>query len=88
MTINLLKTVTFLKGRVLPPPKLAYGHNETATIEPRDGVWNMRNVKFIDARSMSHFGVINITRTDDRAINTFIAALTAAGRDMGNFLIK
>ena len=51
---------------------------------PRDGVWNMRNLKFIDARSMSHFGVINITRTDDRAINTFIAALTAAGRDMGN----
>ena len=48
----------------------------------------MRNVKFIDARSMSHFGVINITRTDDRAINTHIAALTAAGRDMGNFLIK
>jgi hypothetical protein len=27
--------------------------------------------------------VINITRTDDRAINTFIGALTAAGRDMG-----
>ena len=43
----------------------------------------MKNYKFIDAKSMSHFGVINITRTDDRAINTFIGALTAAGRDMG-----
>ena len=74
------------KGRVLPAPTLVYGQNETSIIVPRDGVWNMRNHKFIDAKSMSHFGVINIardTRTDDRAINTFIDALTAAGRKMG-----
>jgi len=71
------------KGRVLPAPKLSYGQNETSSVVPRDGVWNMRNLKFIDARVMSHFGVINITRTDDRAINTFIGALTTAGRDMG-----
>ena len=68
---------------MLPAPKLSYGQNEMSSVVPRDGVWNMRNLKFIDARVMSHFGVINITRTDDRAINTFIGALTAAGRDMG-----
>ena len=70
-------------GRVLPAPTLVYGHNETSFIVPKDGVWNMINHKFIDAKSMSHFGVINITRTDDRAINTFIGALTAAGSKMG-----
>ena len=70
-------------GRVLPAPKLVYGQNETSSLVPRDGVWNMKNYKFIDAKSMSHFGVINITRTDDKAINTFIGALTAAGREMG-----
>ena len=43
----------------------------------------MRNLKFIDAKVMAHFGLINITRTDDRAINTFIGALTAAGKEMG-----
>ena len=73
-------------GRVLPPPKLAYGKNEVTSIVPRDGVWSMSNLKFVDARTMSHFGVINITQTDDRAINTFFNALTAAGREKGKFL--
>ena len=67
----------------MPAPKLVYGQNETSSVVPRDGVWNMRNLKFIDAKVMTHFGLINITRTDDRAINTFIGALTAAGKEMG-----
>ena len=76
-------TALLSEGRVLPAPKLVYGQNETSSVVPRDGVWNMRTLKFIDAKVMTHFGLINITRTDDRAINTFIGALTAAGREMG-----
>jgi len=41
-------------GRVLPAPKLVYGQNETSSLVPRDGVWNMKNYKFIDAKSMYH----------------------------------
>ena len=46
----------------------------------------MRNVKFIEAKSMNHFGLINITRCGDREINTFIQALTRAGQEMGKLL--
>ena len=48
----------------------------------------MRNLKFIDAKKMLHFGVINLTnQLNDQGINTFISALTRAGQEMGNPLI-
>ena len=43
----------------------------------------MRNMKFIEAKSINHFGLINITRCGDREIGTFIQALTRAGQEMG-----
>ncbi len=74
-------------GRVLPAPKLVYGERETCSIVPREGVWNMRNMKFIEAKSMNHFGLINITRCGDREIDYFISALTKAGQDMGEGIL-
>jgi len=71
-------------GRVLPAPKLVYGQGEVSTMVPKDGTWNMRNLKFVDAKQMLHFGVINLTnQVNDQGINTFIASLKRAGQEMG-----
>ncbi len=43
-----------------------------------------RNLRFIDARKMLHFGVINITRARTDEIQKFVAALAVSGRKMGN----
>jgi hypothetical protein len=40
-------------------------------------------MKFIEAKSMNSFGLINITRCGDREIEFFISSLTKAGREMG-----
>ena len=45
---------------------------------PRDGVWNMRNMKFIEAKAMNSFEVINVTRCGDREIGLFMSSLTLA----------
>ena len=50
---------------------------------PRDGVWNMRKMKFIEAKAMNSFGIINVTRCGDREIGLFMSSLTKVGRDMG-----
>ena len=72
----------FDKGRVLPTPKLVYGG--TGTMVPKLGVWNMRNMKFFDARSMDFFGFINITRmVNDNDINLFVRELSKSGQEMG-----
>lgn len=73
-------------GRVLPAPKLAYGAQESSSIVPRDGVWNMRNTKFIEAKTMNHFGFLNITRCPDQDIVTFVGALKRAGQEMGLYI--
>ncbi|XP_046635455.1 protein argonaute-2-like isoform X1 [Daphnia pulicaria] len=72
-----------IQGRVLPTPKLVYGDRESSSIVPRDGVWNMRKMKFIEAKSMNSFGLIDITKCGDGAIDLFISALTKTGREMG-----
>jgi hypothetical protein len=43
-------------------------------------------MKFIDAKSMNSFGLIDITRCGDGAIDLFISALTKAGREMGKYM--
>ena len=71
-------------GRVLPAPEMSY---QNGSILPKEGVWNMtpRNLRFIDARKMLHFGVINITRARTDEIQKFVAALAVSGRKMGNY---
>lgn len=39
--INVDANPMTIKGRILPPPTLTYGRNQT--IQPRDGQWNMRD---------------------------------------------
>jgi len=80
--ISVDSNMTEVVGRVLPTPKLLYAGS---SIIPKDGVWSMQNKRFVDARSMRHFGVINITnrRVNDQQIERFMTDLTAAGRSMG-----
>ena len=80
---NLLFLKYIYSGRVLPAPKLVYGDRESSTMVPKDGVWNMRSMKFIEAKAMNSFGLINLTRCGDREIGFFISSLTKAGREMG-----
>ena len=68
---------------MLPAPKLVYGDRESSTMVPEDGVWNMRSMKFIEAKAMNFFGLINITRCGDREIKCFISSLTKACLEMG-----
>ena len=41
-------------GRVLPTPNIVYGDSESSTMVPKDGVWNMRGMKFIKAKAKSN----------------------------------
>lgn len=61
---------------------------QNGTILPEKGVWNMtpKNLRFIDARKMLHFGVLNITRARTDEIQKFVDALTFNGRKMGKQL--
>ena len=73
-----------VKGRILPAPTLAYGQLESTPLIPKDGVWSMKNVKFVDAKSMIHFGVLNITKCSQKDIELFVEAVCRIGGDMGN----
>eukprot|EP01029_Cantina_marsupialis_P011809 TRINITY_DN262_c0_g1_i1.p1 TRINITY_DN262_c0_g1~~TRINITY_DN262_c0_g1_i1.p1 ORF type:complete len:990 (+),score=330.83 TRINITY_DN262_c0_g1_i1:54-3023(+) len=44
-------------ARILPEPMLAYGAKKT--LKPRDGAWNMRDLKFVDAKELNCWGVVN-----------------------------
>ena len=50
---------------------------------PKDGTWNMANRKFIEAKDMASWGVLNITRVNDREIETFALQLHKAATGMG-----
>ena len=65
---------------MLPAPKLDFGESYMV---PRDGVWNMRNLKFIEAKEMYSFGLINITKCGDHETEFFISSLTKVGCEMG-----
>lgn len=68
----------------MPAPHLAYGKGGSATKVPENGVWNMMNTQFVDAKEMLRFGLINISeRCGERDIGFFVDALTRAGRGMG-----
>jgi len=59
-----------------------FGDNQVIT--PRDGVWNMVGKKFVEARQLLYFGVINITKRVEREnVELFISDLAVSGRKMG-----
>ncbi len=68
---------------MLSSPILVYGDKESSKIDPIHGVWNMRNVKFIEAKEMYSFGLINITKCGDHETEFFISSLTKVGCEMG-----
>ena len=43
-------------------------------------------MKFIEAKAMNSFGLINLTRCGDGEIGFFISSLTKAGREMGKYI--
>ena len=43
-------------------------------------------MKFIEAKAMNSFGLINLTRCGDGEIGFFISSLTKSGREMGKYI--
>ena len=62
---------------------MVYGDRETSRVVPKDGTWNMRNLKFVDAKAIGKFGVLNITWVEEDHIQTFLKALGKATAEMG-----
>ncbi|GLD92496.1 hypothetical protein PINS_up001054 [Pythium insidiosum] len=67
------------RARVLPPPTVMC----KGAVTPRDGVWNMRGMKFESPATVSSFAVINLDfRCQDQAVNAFFSTVISF---MGNF---
>ena len=76
--------MTRVMGRVLPAPSLVYGRGEVDVAVPTDGTWNMVNKKFVDAKPMNNWGIINVSYgVDDDKIHFFAEKLAAAAKGMG-----
>ena len=68
-------------------PVVVYGEGESSTMMvPKDGVWNMREMKFIDPKALNHFGLINTTECTDHECDSFMASLISTAQEMGMVL--
>jgi len=45
-----------VKSRILNPPKVVYGASKI--MQPRDGSWNMKDVKVVEASTVKSWGVL------------------------------
>ncbi|XP_037081791.1 protein argonaute-2-like [Pollicipes pollicipes] len=73
---------TEVTGRVLPAPVLLYSDKRTET--PRDGVWSLQAKRFLDARSLNNWVVLNYDpRTQTEKVLNFVRGLREAGGQVG-----
>ena len=70
-----------MTGRILPPPTLLY--NNKGTVQPRDGVWDLRNSRFLDPRNLERWVILDYARTYKDKLDNFLRALTDSGRQVG-----
>lgn len=70
-----------MTGRILPPPTLLYQQNNT--VQPRDGVWDLRQRRFLDARSLENWCILDYARTPPPALKRFLETLAMAARQLG-----
>lgn len=48
----------------------------------------MKNLKFVDAKVIGKFGVLNLTRVNKDQIGTFLGAIGKASSEMGKTVFK
>lgn len=69
---------TEVNGRILPPPAIKYG---SGSERPRDGVW--RSQRFIDARALENWAVLDYASVRDDRLSAFIDAVYERGSGSG-----
>ena len=72
---------TEVTGRILPAPTLLY--NNKGTVQPREGVWDLRNSRFLDPRNLERWVVLDYARTFNDKLQNFLRGLTDSGRQVG-----
>ncbi|KAJ0405866.1 hypothetical protein P43SY_001598 [Pythium insidiosum] len=77
--VHVDRNMVTARARVLPPPTVMC----KGAVTPRDGVWNMRGMKFESPAAVSSFAVINLDyRCQDQAVNAFFSSVISF---MSNF---
>ncbi|XP_049523406.1 protein argonaute-2-like isoform X2 [Dermacentor silvarum] len=73
---------TQLKGRVLDPPSLTFGGEQT--LRPRDGVWDLRNSRLLAAKAIDKWALLGVNcRLDPGAINNMVHLFKDIGGKLG-----
>lgn len=55
-----------IDSRILSPPMMQYGNSQS--MQPRDGQWNMRGVRVVQACSVRSWGVLVSDRRDENGV--------------------
>ncbi|KAI4526541.1 Piwi-domain-containing protein [Schizophyllum commune Loenen D] len=85
LNVNTEQGLVKVNARVLTPPKLQYGKgSKQATIQPKDGAWNMIDKKFYLAQTIKQWVVVNFeNRFNDASIEELIKGFVSACRQVG-----
>lgn len=73
---------TQLHGRVLDPPSLVFGNEQT--LRPRDGTWDLRNSRLLTAMPIDKWALLGVNcRLDQQAANNMVALFKDIGGKLG-----
>jgi len=75
-----------VESRILPPPKIQFGASNgrgNAIVEPKDGVWDCRNQKFLIPASCNTIGALVIDDRDHGMYGQFFGFLLKTCSDFG-----
>ena len=62
-----------VEGRVLQPPRILYKDNTKA--DPRGGQWDITHYQLLQAKTMSHWVLLDLVRTSVGSIDKFVGEL-------------
>ncbi|CAG8498958.1 572_t:CDS:10 [Ambispora gerdemannii] len=78
--IQVSKHMAVVEGRMLASPKLAYTKVE---IEPLNGRWSIRNLKFPKCQSLANWIMIVLAELSENKLRNFVGELTETMRNQG-----
>ncbi|KAL1482935.1 hypothetical protein MTO96_013348 [Rhipicephalus appendiculatus] len=73
---------TRLQGRVLNPPFLVFGGQQT--LQPKDGVWDLRNSRLLSAMPIDKWALLGVNcRLDKQAVGNMVHMFKNVGGNLG-----
>lgn len=73
---------TRLQGRVLNPPSLVFGGQQT--LQPKDGVWDLRNSRLLSAMPIDKWALLGVNcRLDKQAVGNMVRMFKDVGGKLG-----